>query len=406
MPRLDALTGLRWWAAFVVFLYHMLVFAPLSGNVDRVLSHGYLGVTFFFVLSGFVLTWSLSSRISRSTFYWRRFARIYPAHVVALLFAIPVFYSFTVVASNDWHKPVDIGILALSFVLLQGWSLNPAILFSGNPAAWTLTCEAFFYALHPFIGRFLTRLGRWGALGVALGIVVVALGYRSLTISEPGAWFSALPIPVVRLPEFVLGMALAWAFRCGWRPRIPVSLGIAVLLAVIVAASYLPEVAPGSLATYVVANYLNEFFTIACAVLIVAVVSRTLSGKRSMFASRIQVILGEWSFAFYLVHASFIYLALALFGMQPAMRSNILWYIPLLIVCLGGAAALHYGVEKPLEKRMRAWKDSRAAAAMPAGLSNPVAEPAHSIPQNELHGQSEPPQLRDGGRAAGPRTSP
>ena len=57
----------------------MMNFAPVPG-LGAVARYGNHGVAFFFVLSGFVLTWS---------------ARIYPAHVVALLVAIPVFYSVT-----------------------------------------------------------------------------------------------------------------------------------------------------------------------------------------------------------------------------------------------------------------------------------------------------------------------
>lgn len=55
---------------------------------------GHYGVAFFFVLSGFVLTWSAKPTTTMPTFWWRRFARIYPASFVALLLAIPVFYSF------------------------------------------------------------------------------------------------------------------------------------------------------------------------------------------------------------------------------------------------------------------------------------------------------------------------
>lgn len=55
-PRLDALTGLRWLAAFWVFGYHMLNFGSPPAPVELVNRLGFLGVTFFFVLSGFVLT--------------------------------------------------------------------------------------------------------------------------------------------------------------------------------------------------------------------------------------------------------------------------------------------------------------------------------------------------------------
>lgn len=94
MQRLDAITGLRWWAAFAVFLFHVRNIVPLPGPVAEVAQFGYLGVAFFFVLSGFVLTWSWRPDVDKRTFYWRRFARIYPLNVVTLLLAIPVFYSF------------------------------------------------------------------------------------------------------------------------------------------------------------------------------------------------------------------------------------------------------------------------------------------------------------------------
>src|SRR5689334_18293101 len=145
----------------------MMAFAPVPPPVARVLQFGDYGVAFFFVLSGFVLTWSMRPGVARRTFYWRRFARIYPLHIVTLLLAVPVFYSFTADTSQWWVKPLDLGVLLLSVLLLQGWWRDPAILFSGNPAAWTLTAEAFFYALHPFVSRPLARLGRTGALRAA-----------------------------------------------------------------------------------------------------------------------------------------------------------------------------------------------------------------------------------------------
>ncbi len=169
-PRLDALTGLRWLAAFWVFGYHMQVFGPLPVPFDFPLRLGFLGVTFFFVLSGFVLTWSMRPGLRVSTFYVRRFARIWPAHMVALLLAIPVFYTLAA-PEHSWVKPFSVPILLLSVVLLQGFSKDPAILFSGNPAAWTLSCEALFYAIHPYLGALLRRLALRGALLVAVGAV-------------------------------------------------------------------------------------------------------------------------------------------------------------------------------------------------------------------------------------------
>ena len=196
--RLDSLTGLRWWAAFAVFCYHMMNFAPVPG-LGAVARYGNHGVAFFFVLSGFVLTWS--ARISGTTvanFYWRRFARIYPAHVVALLVAIPVFYSVTSATpdpSRFWVKPFAVAPLLLSLVLLQSWFKDPSIRFSGNPAAWTLGVEAFFYALHPWLSRLLARVSRRGAL-LALGAVTaVVMLHRVAVVRDPSGVLAGLPSP-------------------------------------------------------------------------------------------------------------------------------------------------------------------------------------------------------------------
>lgn len=343
----------------MVFLYHMHVFAPLPGPITSVLLNGYLGVTFFFVLSGFVLTWSARPNVPTSTFYWRRVARIWPAHMVALVLAIPVFYSLAPIAQGSFLKPFDLGILLLSVILIQAWWSNPTILFSGNPAAWTLTCEAFFYALHPWILRVLLPFARRGALVLAGAVVAYAFAYRIAAVAWPESWLVAVPLPVQRVPEFVLGMALAWAMRSGWRPRIHPLIGVgslgAVIALLLISNRYFGEIP----VLRMLPALTNEFFTIACALAIVALAAHALKGRRSIFDSKLQVKLGEWSFAFYLVHATFIYIALRIFGYQEASWSNLAWFAGLLVVDLIAAWALHSFVERPAERRMRRWKDRR-----------------------------------------------
>ena len=346
----------------MVFLYHMLVFAPLPGAITAVFANGYFGVTFFFVLSGFVLTWSARPAVPTSTFYWRRFARIYPSHLVALLLAIPIFYTLAPIPAGSFLKPFDPGILSLSFVVIQGWWLAPVILFSGNPAAWTLTCEFFFYLLHPWISRVLVPLARRGALLIAVGVVLLAFLYRGAANAAPGEWWAHLPLPLVRVTEFALGMAIAWAIRSGWRPRIHPLVGIGSMVAVIGAIALIGHYGIVHPALASIPAFANELFTVACALAIISVAQRALAGRRSLLESPLQVRLGEWSFAFYLVHASFIYLALRIFGPQVPAWRNVLWFAALLVIDLVAAWALHAFVERPLEKRMRSWKDRRDKA--------------------------------------------
>lgn len=353
------MTGLRWWAAFVVFVYHMRALIPFPDVLASVVDFGYLGVTFFFVLSGFVLTWSARPGARISTFYWRRFARIWPATMAAFLLAIPVFYSFAPIPEGSFLKPFDLGILLLSVVMLQGWSRDPLVIFSGNPAAWTLSCEAFFYALHPWISRVLVPLATRGALALGTGAVLFAFGYRlgAFLWPESELW---LPLPIERIPEFVLGMSLAWAMRNGWRPRIHPLVGVgAMVLVVLVLALTMNGAFTAVPGLRSLPFFRNEVFTIACALAIVALASQALRGGASRFASVLQVKLGEWSFAFYLVHATFIYLAVRIFGHQEPSWVNVLWFMGLLAVDLVAAWALHRFVERPLEKRMRRWKDRR-----------------------------------------------
>jgi peptidoglycan/LPS O-acetylase OafA/YrhL len=340
--------------------------APLP--VRDALEYGNYGVMFFFVLSGFVLTWSASEAVSPRTFWVRRFARIYPSHFVALLLAIPVFYSFAPDPTQSWVKPVDIGILLLSFVLIQGWWRDPVVLFSGNPAAWTLTCEAFFYALHPALNRGLRFLRLRGTLVAALVIIALAFGYRGLSLLWPET-FDAVPLPLARLSEFALGMCAAHAMRLGWRPRIkPVVayvLGAGLLLWLLVSAR-LGSSGPIEGFLRVTAN---EWLIVLCVVLVFTVAARDVAGGRSILRWRPLVRLGDWSYAFYLVHATAIYAVKSVVGVQLNGWWNLVWYAAMLVVSIALAAALHYLVEKPCERFIR----SRWGQAAPrAGVAEPV----------------------------------
>lgn len=361
--RLDALTGLRWLAAFWVFGYHMQVFGPLPYPFDLPSRLGFMGVTFFFVLSGFVLTWSMRPSLRVSTFYVRRFARIWPAHVVALVMAIPVFYTVVSEPSQSWVKPLSFPILLLSVVLLQGFSRSPEILFSGNPAAWTLSCEALFYAVHPFLGAQLRKTSQRGALIIAATTVAVAFGYRGATYIGPDGWSAAIPLPFDRIPEFVVGMAIAWAFRKGWRPRVPVTVAW-IAFAVALAWLTLGPSAKFGVLSQLAAMFSEESVTVVCALLIIAVTSSALRGRSSWLAHPLMIRLGNLSYAFYLVHATVMYAVLNIIGgPRGPGGSNLIWGAGIFAVALALAAAIHHLVEAPAERTIRGWKNRRDQAA-------------------------------------------
>src|SRR5437868_13769353 len=99
--QLRSLTGLRFIAAFVVFGFHVTVANLITPNgaVSAALTYffrqGATGVSFFFMLSGFVLCWSARPGDSARRFWRRRAAKIYPNHLVTALVAL----AFVIVAS-------------------------------------------------------------------------------------------------------------------------------------------------------------------------------------------------------------------------------------------------------------------------------------------------------------------
>ena len=162
-------------------------------------------------------------------------------------------------------------------------------------------------------------------------------------------------------------MALAVAVRSGRLPRIPVSLAVAALAAgatLVWRASGDPASIPGGTTLNIVHL---EVLTVLYGVLIVAAATRDLRGLPSVLRSTVLVKLGQWSYAFYLLHATVIYAIREQVGLPRAVSwSNLWWYAGVLAVSVLLAWALYRFVEHPLERRLRNRRPKSA---------EPVSEP-------------------------------
>src|SRR5947209_15296669 len=163
--RLDALTGLRFWFAFLVVVHHSLQHW-FGSQIYPVADFGYIGVDFFFVLSGFVLTWSWRPDVSARRFWWNRVARIWPLHLTTMVIAL-------VLVADQVSRPGVLGTLA-NLVLLQAWVPDQHVYFGYNAVAWSLSCEVFFYLSFPVLARAISRLSARARLGL-VAVVVLAL---------------------------------------------------------------------------------------------------------------------------------------------------------------------------------------------------------------------------------------
>ncbi|KUL27832.1 acyltransferase family protein [Actinoplanes awajinensis] len=361
---LPSLTGLRWVAAFLVFAFHLQIvefFAPGPAEqvLERLFASGSVGVSFFFILSGFVLMWSCA-RDGYRRFWWRRFARVYPLHLVTALLVVGY------LSVHDWHAVPGPPALIANLALVQSWIPDVAFYQSVNTVSWTLSCEVFFYLLFPLIAAGVARLRSRGLILVAAGSWLVTAAGPGLARLVAGADAVELFfhwVPLGRLPEFVCGVALARLVRSAGAPRWR---GLGRLAAVLTAGGYvLSAHVPGPWG--VAACTMPGF-----ALVLVAAARSDVRECWTPWRGRVMVRLGELSFAFYLVHLIVIRMFEGWFGYHPklALGAGIGLTVSAFLLSLAAAWLLNVGVEGPA-RRLLLRRRSPAADAVPSGTPGP-----------------------------------
>jgi peptidoglycan/LPS O-acetylase OafA/YrhL len=353
---LPSLTGLRFVAALMVFGFHSAGYGVTTTPWWHLPQFGFLGVGFFFVLSGVVLTWSTRPGQSATSFWRRRFARVYPSHAVTALIAIAAYLWFM-----PPHKSLWAGVLAL--LLLQAWPPVPAVNSAANGVSWSLSCEAFFYACFPWLAPALAHMPRSRRTAMVAALLA---GCAALAITGSFAWGGRYDVPlyenpVVRLGEFVVGVALGLALREGWVPR--VRRRTAWSAAAVAAGAAL---ALGWARGWPVPRGVSDVIAIGpLALVLLAYAGCDLRGRESWMGRRAMVYLGQLSFAFYLVPQ--LVMDTVLRRIAPLTDPSIggaLWRTALAFgLSVVGAMALHHLVELPGQRLLT--RRRRPAAVLP-----------------------------------------
>lgn len=197
-PDLPVLTTLRFPAAFAIVLYHFLP----STVAPRWIWDGFnSGVSFFYVLSGFILYYNYAELKDRGYFWMARLARIWPVHLATALLAIVTIPWENLLGHASW--PIT---LPANLLLLHAWLPFKGSALSFNGVSWSLSVEAFFYLTFPWLLLLLNRRGAVVLVGSAfvLGLTIVAMA----TFFWPrNATYVSNFNPAGRLFEFTLGMA-------------------------------------------------------------------------------------------------------------------------------------------------------------------------------------------------------
>lgn len=255
-PHLKALTGLRFFAAIYVVLFHHAnaALSTFPKFISRFFQYGYTSVSLFFVLSGFVLAYTYldsqgSSAINSRHFWIARFARIYPLYVLALIVSAPGF-----IAKLSELGELRFFLTAVSTIsLLQAWTPWTATVW--NTPLWAVSVEAFCYLLFPFFANSINRFSSKAIFLLALILWLIALIAPSLSPSEPYRWMTfvfTIYAPIFHVPQFIIGICTAIIFlrKNSLRNRsiqifskdyfLPVFLAIALLLAGLIQAFNVP----------------------------------------------------------------------------------------------------------------------------------------------------------------------
>jgi len=297
------LTSLRFVFALMVFSHH--IGFVLDGEYDslkwlykNIFFEGFIGVNFFFILSGFVLAYNyqdkfVENKSSKRNFFIARIARIYPLHLLTLLLAVPL------LLKKIWlgNKLYWLIRFVANLTLFQSYIPIRSIYLSFNRPAWSISDELFFYIAFPFlvvaIAKFL-KGNKYAWLILGLGFLVIPIAMNLL----PDKYFHAIFYvhPFVRLADFILGILVFNIFRKRKEIQANSNFNLlefsAILLlgGFVLGSNWIPEVYRYSVYYWLPMSYLIYVFSFQK-----GYISKILS-------HRLFILLGEISFSFYMFH--------------------------------------------------------------------------------------------------------
>ncbi|MEI6239051.1 MAG: acyltransferase [Planctomycetia bacterium] len=346
---LPLLTSLRFFEAVDVIVYHRAP-SQAPGFLANLAASGYDAVSFFFILSGFILAYVYHApttpskmKSSTRTFWTARLARIMPTYLLGLLPGAPLFAYSSLVSRVI---PLDHGIAGLVLVptLLQAWWPPTALVWNGP--AWSLSVEAFFYALFPWLMRLISGWSNLRGIVFAMALIIAASVIRAFIPSaDATSMFRTnfvLYWPLFHLPSFILGMTLGrWFLEQDCRRNgifswlFPAGAITTVLL--FGCRSWLPTWGTSP-----------PIQTLAFSILIIGAAAARPTG---FLARPTFVALGESSYAMYILHEPVAFWWNRFIGGIGEERT---WtaFTGFLVTVITGAVAVYFWFEKPCQRRL------------------------------------------------------
>ncbi|WP_022767904.1 acyltransferase family protein [Butyrivibrio sp. NC2007] len=212
--RIDSLQALRAWAFLGIFFSHANFF----------ISWPRLGVSVFYVMSGFLMTYRyenvelIASFKNNLSFSLKKIKKLYPLHIITMLL-VAMIYLRSIILSG-WEKGALVSLLVhmgLNAALLQTWVPNRVVNVSLNGVAWYLSVTVFLYFMFPWIKKIIEQAAII-KLSISCGIILCVEVFACIPFvlvfgndSPVYVWFMYC-FPVFRMGDFFIGCVLKRIF--------------------------------------------------------------------------------------------------------------------------------------------------------------------------------------------------
>jgi peptidoglycan/LPS O-acetylase OafA/YrhL len=360
MKKLDSLTTLRFFAASAIVLFHFEGHCGVPKNLHKLP----LAVSFFFILSGFILTYvypTLETWEDRKKFFIARLARIWPAHFFYfLLVSLLTFYNLIPGVGN-----VSTGFL--NIFLLQAWIPVAESYFSFNAPSWSISSEFFFYLCFPFIIYNWSNSWLWKTTLIfgTIFLFMWVCSYYNLPTYQLDSQITSHGLlnvnPLSRIPEFLIGImgAHAWLKYKKWFELDLLKASLLELIALVVLAlNFFFYGQMYDSVAYIVPQWISYGFKvwigngILASLSFVFLIMAFASGQgifSRVLTVRFGLLLGEISFSIYLFHQIIYRFYASNIGYFVGFSNKILFSGYWLILLLGSFLVWKY-IENPSRK--------------------------------------------------------
>jgi len=337
--RIEQITFTRFIASISIVIYHFGrdTFPFRIENLSFLFNQANIGVSYFFILSGFVMiiAYGQKSKIDTIDYLKNRFARIYPVYFLAILIAL--------ILSIISLSKIDFYGLTLNIFLIQSWVPGQALSF--NAPGWSLAVEFLFYMLFPFLFNYI--YSKYDFKRIVLPILIIwVVSQIGFHFALSTSFYHGFPskshdllfyLPIMHLNQFLIGNLAGLFFINNLSTKkLNTDWFIIVMMLILFAL----------LKYNTLINFHNGFLMIIF-IPIILLLSINNGFLSRFFNNKICVLLGEISYGIYILQIPIFAWVKAVFSYFGIQSNLILFYCSLIILIVASAISYLY-IETPL----------------------------------------------------------